>query len=255
MPILDEIGSKIFSAGQKTSKAFSSMSQVSNLKDSISAEKEKIDQYYATMGKVYFERYGAETDEDPFVSICDIVRESHARIECLEEAMMQIQNTKTCPQCNGICDYDSLFCPLCGHAFPREQGAKDMDEIKFCSNCGAKLMEGGGFCSACGQQMTPVAPANKIKTAPAKPPEEPADGLSIDIKAHDIDDADAGDAPKKKRGRPKKEDKAEDQAEDQAEEKDATRNKDDTDRFCIYCGAELIDGSDFCLECGAKFGE
>ena len=227
MALIDEIGNKIASAGQKTAKVFSDMSQLSKLKDTINEEQKKINQYHTAIGKVYFERYGAVTNEDPFRSISDQILESQKKIFQLEEEIKRVQDAKTCPQCGATCPYGSLFCPSCGNSFPKEQARSMPVEtaFKFCPECGASLIEGAVFCSECGLpiavaplSMTPpevhtfIEPAPVYVSAPA-----PSQNISEYSEPSGYLQTNTG---LEKR------------------------------LFCDNCGADLVEDAVFCIECG-----
>ena len=188
MAIIDEIGNKIASAGKKTSKAFSDMSQVSKLKDSISAEQSKINQLYAAMGKAYYDRYGTVVKEDPFSSMSSQIQGCLDTITRYEEEIKMVQDTKTCPQCGTECKYNSVFCFSCGFAFPKITEATGA-EIKFCSNCGASLIPGSVFCSDCGQSLIQSQATPNVVSEPIVEPISAQEKVCSNCGAELIEDA------------------------------------------------------------------
>jgi len=156
MAIIEEIGSKIASAGQKTKKAITDFSQGSKIKDAINEERKKTSQLYFAIGQSYYEQYGIEVKDEPYASYCAQIREIQVKIAYLEDELTKLQNMKNCPNCGTTSGYDSLFCPKCGSPFPRQETGGE-DVVRFCFNCGGTLIEGSDFCTACGQRITLVS--------------------------------------------------------------------------------------------------
>jgi predicted amidophosphoribosyltransferase len=142
----------------------------------------------------------------------------------LEEEIRQVQNMQTCPLCGATCGYDSLFCPQCGDAFPRE-AAPAASGIRFCSNCGAPLMAGAAFCTDCGQALLPAAPVMPPAPSPAfAAPAFAAPAFATPLTA----DSDASVLDATILGAPAS----------------------GAARYCSGCGALLIEDTVFCVECG-----
>jgi len=285
-PLIDEISKKVTSAGQKTAKAITDMSQVSRLRDAINTEQKNIGKLHVQIGQIISERY-ADTVIDPAVTqLCYSIRESSVRISQLEDEIRGIQNVKSCPQCGSTCGYTSVFCPQCGYAFPKVQNVQT-SSARFCTNCGASLAEGAIFCTECGQPVQ-VAPAGSAHTAefvstpefvaaptPDSPPkpapaqvkeaDEPADAgevkeeASVDESA-DADEvkeeasvdesADTGDVNEQALA-DTVETKSEVAADEPTVQPDQSDGSDEDVRHCENCGAALMDGAVFCVECGA----
>ena len=148
MAFIDDIGSKISNVRQQTAKAFSDKSELGRLKEAIAAEQGLIYQAQATIGETYFERYGDETKEEPFVVLCGHIRDSQAAISQLEDQLRMLQNLKACPQCGTNTAFESLFCASCGYAFPPPPAPEP--GVGFCTGCGAALVPDAAFCMECG---------------------------------------------------------------------------------------------------------
>jgi len=187
MTFVEELGNKIVSTGQKTSKAISEMSKVSRLKGAVNDELGRVNQVYTKIGEAWYERYGADATEDPFLALSEQVREIKARIAGIEDEIMQIQNEKACPQCGAVCSYDSMFCYACGCKFPEPQQVAEVVQEGFCTNCGAQLKEGAAFCVECGQPVkAPVAEA-AVEAAPAEVEAADEDAAPAEPDAEDSD--------------------------------------------------------------------
>ena len=222
-PIIDEIGKKITAVGQGTRNAIVDFSQTTKLKDQITHERNRINACYLEIGQEYYKGHAGES-AGPFASKIQQIQLSMDRIDALERDIKMIQKIKTCPTCGASAKYDSAFCPKCGVAF-RDYHALNAEPSVFCNNCGTQLVANTVFCTECG---TPV-PAQEVSIdAPpqiASPP-EPAPVVQP-IPAAPMPQA----APIPVEPEPQVFPAAE-------------------MAFCINCGAELLGGSDFCVECG-----
>jgi predicted nucleic acid-binding Zn ribbon protein len=166
-PLFDEIKKKVTTTTQNAVKATKDMLETSRLNTQIADEQRKMNNCYTQIGKLYFEKYGAET-EAPFDELCAGIISANAQIEKLEWEIQQIKGTKHCPNCGAEISAAAGFCSGCGAAVeiivpPQDEvdSADGMvstetnaaiENVRHCSHCGDVLESGALFCASCGQK-------------------------------------------------------------------------------------------------------
>jgi len=103
------------SANRATGKA-QSMVEVNKIKGQIIEIEDKMDDYFLSMGKVFYEGYQAEdmrvaeTEMVKLSRVCDNLR---GEIDDLRERIAELKNERLC-QCGHLVALDVNFCPHCG---------------------------------------------------------------------------------------------------------------------------------------------
>jgi len=170
-PIIDEIGKKLSSAGQKSVKAVSDFSQTTKLKDQIVEEKNKISLFYMEIGENYY-RLNKKKPNIQFVDIINQIKLCEERINDIEREIQVIQNVKVCPNCEETIDYGAAFCPKCGFAFNEDFGDEEGESI-YCTYCGTQVPADSDFCIECGQPIVSPAAEDSLETQDAEINNEP----------------------------------------------------------------------------------
>lgn len=150
MGFFDDLGKTISSTSQNVKNKSKGFVDITRLKSQISDEEKKINNYYSNLGKLYY-----DTQKDnPAPELAELVamlNASFAHIDELREAITNIENTKTCPNCGTPIDDEMVFCIGCGAKIDHSQ--QQSKSIRFCMNCGAPMDDDAIFCMQCGAKQ------------------------------------------------------------------------------------------------------
>ena len=155
MAFFGDFSKKISATSQTVVQKAKGMADISNLKSSISDEQKKIDKYYQSLGKLYYELKG-NTPEPELEELVAMIRSSYFRIDEINASITAIENIKTCPVCGTPLENDMVFCVGCGTRIENpdaEPRNPEMPETKFCINCGSKIPRAASFCTKCGAKQ------------------------------------------------------------------------------------------------------
>jgi RNA polymerase subunit RPABC4/transcription elongation factor Spt4 len=219
MEFIDKISAGLTNAGRTVSQSARNFSDTNKLRNEISTEKRNIQQKYAEIGQLYYEKFNNDPGCDFFPEV-DSILTSMRRIEALEAEIQEVQNRRpelvTVPESTR--DYgvkpSAMVCMQCGQTFDASQS--------FCSNCGQKLT--AQYPTSAAASLAPSQTAADVQnTTPvvneaSVTPEEAPDSRVI----HNTPNVNLD----KKTEAPK--------------------------RVCLNCGAVAADDSVFCAICGTK---
>lgn len=158
MEFFKGIGNKISQTSQEAIKKTKEIADTTKLNSEISAEEKKINVYYQNIGKLYFEKY-ADNSDNEFEDILANIRNSFEKIEAAKEEIRKLKGKRNCPNCGAELDVEILFCSMCGFKLPPLENKEEQTQLseqkssqpaKFCANCGEKLEEDAAFCPFCG---------------------------------------------------------------------------------------------------------
>lgn len=112
MSILDKLGDVSRGVSDKTK----SISEVSNLKNKILYEQERIVEIFADIGKKYYKN----PNEDPavFRVLCEDINERRRRIKKMEFELNSLKGRRVCPKCGIDIAEGNMFCGRCGSKIP-----------------------------------------------------------------------------------------------------------------------------------------
>ncbi|MCX5970391.1 MAG: zinc ribbon domain-containing protein [Coprothermobacterota bacterium] len=133
--------------------------EINRLNKQISAEEEKVQVAFLTMGKFIFEAQGKGEPIPPeLVEHCEKVKATRAKMENLRVQVLKLRDKKQCPQCGTELELAQPFCSKCGgkQEMPREASSGEAAKRK-CGSCGAELTPTQVFCSSCGGKQEPPA--------------------------------------------------------------------------------------------------
>ena len=219
MEFIDKLSAGLTNAGRTVSQSAKNFSDTNKLKNEISAEKRNIQQKYAEIGQLYYEKLNNDPGCDFFPEV-DSIMTSMRHIEALEAEIMEVQNRR--PELVTVeprvgdpsIRPSAMVCMQCGQTFDAGQ--------TFCSNCGQKLT--AQYPTAAAATLAPDQTAADVTSAPVSSvtPAEPNDSRVIPNTPH-INLA--------KTDEPQQETKK---------------------RICLGCGCVAADDSIFCAQCGTK---
>lgn len=155
MAIFSDLSKKISATSQNVVQKAKGMADITSLKVQISDENKKIEKYYHSLGKLYYDlEHDAPLPE--LQELVALIRSSYYKIDEINAAISAIENIKTCPVCGAPLEEDMLFCVGCGTRIEKPEGeapAANAVEMKFCVNCGAKIPKAASFCTKCGAKQ------------------------------------------------------------------------------------------------------
>lgn len=146
-------------------------SETTSLNNIIKGEQCKIDSQYKLIGKLYFEKYG-DNAEDEFRQSIEIIKASNVKIAETENKIAEIKNRFNCPNCGTPFKNDAIFCSKCGTRLQPEQPPAESSQ-RVCAGCGSVLEEGAMFCTVCGAKAENAAEVPVNASEPAIEPVQP----------------------------------------------------------------------------------
>ena len=219
MEFFDKLGANLTNAGRTVSMSARNFSDTNSLKREINTEKRNIQQKYAEIGQLYYEKFNNDPGCDFFAQVDEILT-SMRHIESLEAEIQEVQNRR--PELVPIPEGTPK--PVEPHVRP---------SAMVCMQCGQTYEATQIFCSNCGQKLTPQYPTAAAATlAP--------DQTAADVQTAAVSETSNTDTEVITPTAP---------AEPAPVEKTIDPN---APRFCLNCGAKAPTDSVFCAQCGTK---
>lgn len=255
MSVFKNIGKSIKNMGTGISERAKTHSETTSLNNIIKGEQCKIDSQYKLIGKLYFEKYG-DNAEDEFRQSVEIIKASNIKIAETESKIAEIKNRFNCPNCGTPFKTDAVFCSKCGTRLQPEQPLEESSQ-KICAGCGSVLEEGAMFCTVCGAKAENASelPVNVSETA-AEPvitetaetspvAEEQTAELQTEVKTDETSEKTQNE-------------NAGESIHTETSETLSSENSDETpaeskpDMFCPNCQNKIQENDLFCDNCGSK---
>lgn len=115
MSVFDSFTKKVASTAKAAAKKSSELVEVTKLNMSIGTEEENIKKIYTEIGKAVYEKYAkGEAIDNIFIGQCERIVEIEKNIEEMKKKILDMKNTKLCPNCSAELEKDVAFCPKCG---------------------------------------------------------------------------------------------------------------------------------------------
>ncbi len=227
MAFFDDLGKKISHAGQTAVQKTKDMTDIARLNENIAEEEKKINSNYHQIGKLYVAMHTYDYEAD-FEGMMIAIKEAEAKIQNYRQQVKDIKGIERCEKCGADVASDAAFCSTCGSPLLRKPTVSLENAVK-CSACGQMMEADARFCTECGHPMVDMLREDSLKT----PMEEE--------KTPEIPSSEEQEEQDKT---------ALLQIESEEQINDAL--KQEKDKFCVQCGAELDEGALFCIKCGAK---
>ncbi|MGN0607063.1 MAG: zinc ribbon domain-containing protein [Oscillospiraceae bacterium] len=110
---IDQLGQKFGGAVAKAQDTTKTFAEKTKLKSKISAEKDKINKIYASIGKKYCELF-AENPAEDFAGFIAEINASNELIKSYNVQLAALDDTIYCTNCGNQISKDSEFCSKCG---------------------------------------------------------------------------------------------------------------------------------------------
>lgn len=125
--IFEEIGRTIAEKGRAAAEKAKEFTELVQLRTQLTAEKSRIRELYAALGKWYYEKEQGIFQENirPDVELIHGIEVLRARMEKLEEEIARMEEAGNCPGCGAKVQRESSFCPNCGTRVKGEQEAEE----------------------------------------------------------------------------------------------------------------------------------
>ncbi|MBQ9765809.1 MAG: zinc ribbon domain-containing protein [Lachnospiraceae bacterium] len=136
--------------------------ELSKLKNQITAEENLIKEKYTEIGKKFYEE-NPDLDNANYNDLFKAINESKAKIEQYNNQIILIKGTYNCPTCGTEVSIAAGFCVSCGTKLEPPKG-------NICPTCGVKIEKGATFCASCGTRLVEevVEEGNKCPSCGAK---------------------------------------------------------------------------------------
>ena len=113
MAFFDELGKVISDKSKEAANRVKDITGVLQLKSKLSAEKDKINKAYITLGKAYYDRHEGEL-EGEFADEFHIIQAGLVKIASLEDEIAELEGTRVCAECGAKVEKNAAFCSRCG---------------------------------------------------------------------------------------------------------------------------------------------
>lgn len=128
MAFFEELGKTLSDTGKEVATKAKALTETIQLKTQISAEKTKLEEAYAVIGKQFYE--ANREPEEAYAKAYEAIRASRERIAALEIELTQSEGTRICAECGAKILKDSIYCGKCGaHVKEADQSPVTNEEI------------------------------------------------------------------------------------------------------------------------------
>ncbi len=135
MAFFDELGKALSGKGKEAATKVRDLTEILQLKNKLSGEKEKVNKAYINLGMAYYDRHEASAEEE-YAQDFETIRSGLLRISELEDEISSLEGTRICAECGAKVEKGAAFCSRCGAQMPLKQAEPEegagMDEDSFC---------------------------------------------------------------------------------------------------------------------------
>ncbi len=122
MAFLDELGKVISDKSKEAANKVKDITGVIQLKSKLSAEKEKVNKAYISLGKAYYDRHEAAL-EDEYADEFKIIQAG-----LIKMAVLELEGTRVCAECGAKVEREALYCSKCGAPMEDKMAGASEDE-------------------------------------------------------------------------------------------------------------------------------
>ena len=163
MSFFEGLGKKIAQSGQEAAQKAKNTAEIIKLNGMISEEEKRINNLHIQIGKLYYEVYG-ENPEEQFAQFITDINDAKVKIAAHTEQISIIKGIAKCTSCGGQVPAGAPFCSSCGS--PISSASSASDDANNCANCGTALGPDVAFCAGCGSKVE-QASQESAEDAPA----------------------------------------------------------------------------------------
>lgn len=113
MAFLDELGKVISDKSKEAASKVKDITGVIQLRAKLSAEKEKVNKAYISLGKAYYDRHEASLEEE-YADEFKIIQAGLIKMAVLEDEIAELEGTRVCAECGAKVEKEALYCSKCG---------------------------------------------------------------------------------------------------------------------------------------------
>lgn len=135
MAFFGELSKVISDKSKEAAGKVKDITGVLQLKSKLSAEKDKINKAYITLGKAYYEAHEA-AQEEKFAEEFKTIAVGLVRMAELEDEIAELEGTRTCAECGAKVERNAAFCSKCGAAMTEpvlseEEPIEELNEVSM----------------------------------------------------------------------------------------------------------------------------
>ena len=117
MAFFEELGKTLSDKGKEAAKKAKDLTEALQLKSQLSAEKEKVNQAYITLGRAYYDSHDASAEET-YAAEFEVIRAGLMKMAELEDEICELEGSRICAECGAKIEKGAMFCSRCGAKMP-----------------------------------------------------------------------------------------------------------------------------------------
>ena len=143
-------------SGQEAAGKAKDLAEITKLQLAQKEQERKLEQFYAQLGKRFYESVQMEEGSE-FFEMAQSITQLREEIAASKEQQMLLKGGVRCAACGALMEADAMFCPNCGEARELPKEPEPMVETEpgkmVCPGCG-KQVEPKAFCAFCGTKLS-----------------------------------------------------------------------------------------------------
>lgn len=113
MAFIEELGKAIGNGSRKAANKVKDMTGILQLKSKLSAEREKINRAYISLGQAYYDKHELSVEEE-FSNEFKIIGAGLVKIAALEDEIAELEGARVCAECGARVERSAMYCSCCG---------------------------------------------------------------------------------------------------------------------------------------------
>lgn len=151
------------------------MEEMEKVLREIEAIKQKKEETYADIGRIYAEKYADAVRDREIQGLLDDLEEADEEIAAKEERIRVLKGITSCGTCGREIKIGTLFCQYCGaRQAPNQTAQQGSSDANRCPLCHTEVETGQLFCHNCGQKLVPSNPMTGLWEEETSAEETPA---------------------------------------------------------------------------------